>query len=99
MSDASKPPSAMQLLHDLQHSEELKHQAHAADVLHPQLAMLREWQADRLAHTYADLRADRHYGPACEFFLSDIYAARDFSQRDQDLERIHDRLSHILPAT
>lgn len=99
MSNTSKPPRAVQLLHDLQHSEELKHQPRAAAGLHPHLALLREWQANRLAHTYADLRADPHYGPACEFFLSDIYAARDFSQRDHDLERIHHLLSHILPAT
>ena len=56
MSDTSKPPSAVQLLRDLQHSEELKHQPRAADGLHPQLAMLREWQANRLTRTYADLR-------------------------------------------
>src|SRR5512135_1835698 len=93
MSSAPKPPSAVQLLRDLQHSEELKHQPRAADGLHPQLAMLREWQADRLARTYADLLADPHYHPACEFFLSDIYAPRDFSQRDHDLERIHKFLS------
>jgi len=99
MSSAPKPPSAVQLLRDLQHSEELKHQPRAADGLHPQLAMLREWQADRLAHTYADLLADPHYCPACEFFLSDIYAPRDFTQRDHDLERIHKFLSRVLPAT
>lgn len=99
MTKATKPPSAAQLLRDLQHSDELRHQPSTADGLHPQLAMLRDWQANRLAHTYADLRADPHYGPACEFFLSDIYATRDFSQRDHDLERIHHLLSHILPAT
>jgi hypothetical protein len=99
MSDASKPPSAVQLLRDLQHSEELKHQPGAANGLRPQLAMLREWQANRLARTYADLLADPRYCPACEFFLSDIYAPRDFSQRDHDLERIHQFLSRVLPAT
>src|SRR5512143_3306880 len=98
MSDAPKPPSAVQLLRDLQNSEELRHQPRAADGLHPQLAMLRNWQANRLAHTYADLRADPHYGPACEFFLSDIYAPRDFSQRDHDLDRIHKFLARVLPA-
>lgn len=87
------------MLRDLQHSEELKHQPHAADGLHPQLALLREWQADRLAHTYAELRADPHYRLACEFFLSDIYAPRDFSQRDHDLDRIYKFLSRVLPAT
>lgn len=98
MTDATRPPSAVQLLHDLQHSEELQHQPSAADGLHPQMAMLREWQANRLAHTYADLLADPGYRPACEFFLSDIYAPRDFSQRDHDLERIHKFLSRVLPA-
>ena len=98
MTDAPRPPNAVQLLSDLQHSEELKHQLSAADGLNPQLAMLREWQANRLARTYADLLADPHYRPACEFFLSDIYAPRDFSQRDHDLERIHKFLARVLPA-
>ena len=60
--------------------------------------MLRGWQADRLARTYADLLADPRYTPACKFFLSDIYAPRDFSQRDHDLHRIHRFLSRVLPA-
>jgi hypothetical protein len=98
MTDAPRAPNAVQLLSELQHSEELKHQPSAADGLRPQLAMLRAWQANRLAHTYADLLADPGYRPACEFFLSDIYAPRDFSQRDHDLERIHKFLSRVLPA-
>lgn len=98
MTAAPRSPNAVQLLSDLQHSAELQHQPSAADGLHPQLAMLRAWQAHRLAHTYADLLADPHYRPACEFFLSDIYAPRDFSQRDHDLERIHKFLSRVLPA-
>ncbi|HTP07813.1 MAG TPA: hypothetical protein VMP08_06160 [Anaerolineae bacterium] len=99
MAEAFKPPTAVQLLRDLQHSAELRHQPSAADGLLPQLALLREWQANRLTHTYVDLRVDPHYRPACEFFLSDIYAPRDFSQRDHDLDRIHKFLSRVLPAT
>ena len=98
MTDASQSPNAVQLLRDLQHSDDLKHQPTAAAGLPAQLAMLRAWQADRLAHTYADLLADPHDRPACEFFLSDIYAPRDFSQRDHDLERIHQFLARVLPA-
>jgi hypothetical protein len=98
MTDAPRPPNAAQLLSELQHSEELKHQSIATAGLDPPLAMLREWQAHRLARTYANLLADPHYRPACEFFLSDIYAPRDFSQRDHDLERIHQFLSRVLPA-
>jgi hypothetical protein len=99
VTDTPRSPSAVQLLSDLQHSDELKHQPSAAAGLPAQLAMLRAWQADRLAHTYADLLADPHDRPACEFFLSDIYAPRDFSQRDHDLERIHKFLSRVLPAS
>jgi hypothetical protein len=99
MAEAFKPPTAVQLLRDLQHSAELRHQLSAAVGLHPDLALLREWQANRLTRTYADLLADPCYRPACEFFLSDIYAPRDFSQRDHDLERIHKFLSRVLPAT
>jgi hypothetical protein len=98
MSKAPKPPNPVQLLDDLQHSAELKHQPMAAVGLDPQLAMLRGWQATRLARTYADLLGDPHYAPACEFFLKSIYAPTDFSQRDHDLERIHRFLSRVLPA-
>lgn len=98
MIDTPRPSHAAQLLNKLQHSEELRHQPIAAVGLDPQLAMLREWQAHRLARTYADLLADPGYRPACEFFLSDLYAPRDFSQRDQDLERIHRFLARVLPA-
>ncbi len=98
MTDAPGSPNAVQLLSELQHSDELKHQPTVAGGLPAQLAMLRAWQADRLAHTYADLLANPQDRPACEFFLSDIYAPRDFSQRDHDLERIHKFLSRVLPA-
>jgi hypothetical protein len=97
LSDAPKPPDASQLLHDLQHNEELKHQPVAEAGLSPELALLRQWQSDRLAQTYADLLDDKQYRPACLFFLSDIYAPRDFTQRDYDIERIHAFLSRIAP--
>ncbi len=97
MNSNSKPPDAAQLLRDLQANEALKHQRIAEAGLDPALALLRVWQSERLARTYADLLDDKQYRPACEFFLSDIYAARDFSQRDHDLERIHATVSHIAP--
>jgi len=97
MADILKPPNPARLLHDLEHSDELKPQTVAVAELDPQLALLRAWQSDRLARTYTDLLADRRYGPACRFFLSDIYAPRDFSQRDQDIQRIYAYLSRIVP--
>jgi hypothetical protein len=93
-----KPPDPTRLLHDLEHSDELRPQTVAGAELDPQLALLRVWQSGRLSRTYADLLADKHYGPACRFFLGDIYAPRDFSQRDHDIERIYAYLSRVVPA-
>lgn len=98
MTSDSTPPTAKQLLHDLQHNEALRHQPITGTELDPHLVLLRTWQSERLANTYADLLADKQYRPACEFFLSDIYAPRDFSQRDHDTQRIHDFLSRVFPA-
>lgn len=68
-----------------------------AQPLSSALALLRSWQVDRLARTYADFLADECYHSACGFFLSDIYGARDFSQRDRDFEHLYDLLSRFLP--
>jgi hypothetical protein len=61
------------------------------------LRELQAWQAERLARTYADLRADPRYARTIEFFLSDIYAAHDFTRRDRDLARAATQLRHALP--
>jgi hypothetical protein len=97
MADAPKPPDATRLLHELQQSDELRHQVAVGTELDPHLTLLRAWQSERLAQTYADLLADRQFRSAYLFFLSDIYAPRDFSQRDYDFQRIHNFLSPVVP--
>lgn len=59
---------------------------------------LREWQAARLALTHADLLASPLHGPAAEFFLTDLYGPKDFSERDSEVERILPTLVAVLPA-
>ncbi|NTU85155.1 MAG: hypothetical protein HGA45_38315 [Chloroflexales bacterium] len=98
MSNQHKPPDTVRLLHELRHNDALQHQPVAEGGLDPQLALLRAWQAQRLAQTYADLLDEPASRPALRFFLSDLYAARDFSQRDHDIERIHSFLGQVLPA-
>jgi hypothetical protein len=96
-----KDPKAVnpaQLLRQLQDSDEMRHEAVAAAGLEPRLALLRAWQAARLARTYADLLTDKHAGPAGQFFLTDIYGPRDYTQRDHDAERLNAILSRLLPA-
>lgn len=65
--------------------------------LDPKLGLLRSWQVDRLTGTYADFLADERYCSACSFFVSDIYGARDFSQRDRDFEHLYEILARFLP--
>ncbi|NTW96941.1 MAG: hypothetical protein HGB28_00105 [Oscillochloris sp.] len=98
MTDPIKPTDPARLLNDLQQRALIQQQPIAAAVLDPQLALLRMWQSQRLAQTYADLLADPQTGPALRFFLSDLYAPRDFSQRDHDVERIYAFVSQVLPA-
>jgi hypothetical protein len=59
---------------------------------------LREWQAGRLARTHADLLASPRFGEAAQFFLSDLYGPKDFSSRDEEVERILPLLIKMLPG-
>jgi hypothetical protein len=59
---------------------------------------LKEWQAARLARTYADLLADPRHRPAAEFFLSDLYGPKDFRTRDEELARVVPIMVRVLPA-
>ena len=61
------------------------------------LPLLRRWQAQRLARTYADLAADKRYGPATAFFLSDLYGERDFAERDREVDRAYPWMRKTLP--
>src|ERR1700690_3222083 len=59
---------------------------------------LRAWQAARFERTYADLMGSERYRPAAEFFLSDLYGPKDFSERDDELERLLPGVTKILTA-
>jgi hypothetical protein len=76
-------------------AQRLKQEAYAA--LASRIPMLRKWQTDRLSATYEDLLANKRYRPATAFFLSDLYGPNDFSQRDDDIERLFSTLVKVLP--
>lgn len=58
---------------------------------------VKEWQAARLRRTYPDLLASARFRPACEFFLQELYGAKDFAQRDQEALRVVPKLARMLP--
>ena len=60
--------------------------------------LLKEWQSARLARTYPDLLDDPRYRPAAEFFLAELYGAKDFSARDAEVARIVPTLVAMLPT-
>ena len=59
--------------------------------------LLREWQQARLSLTYRDLLDSPRYGPAAEFFLSDIYGLKDTSARDAAVARLYPTMVKLLP--
>lgn len=83
----------------LQRAKALRQAANAADGTAGERLRLREWQAARLARSYADLLASERYGKAAGFFLSDLYGPKDFSSRDDEVERILPMLIATLPAS
>lgn len=60
---------------------------------------LREWQSLRLARTHRDLLDSPRYGPAARFFLDDLYGPKDFSRRDDEVERIIPLMTRLLPPS
>lgn len=93
----SKKYHPSKLIHILKNLEDHQETLFNGNQLDPQLVLLRKWQSNRLKHTYSDLLADKRYRPACEFFLSDVYAPRDFSRRDHDAQQLYESLSKYLP--
>jgi hypothetical protein len=65
--------------------------------LDPEVVLLRDWQVNRLSETYSDLLRESRYSLTGRFFLNNIYAPKDFSQRDNDLEYLYDLMSSVLP--
>jgi hypothetical protein len=65
--------------------------------LSPLMAYLSAWQSLRLSRTHADMLRDARFSQGCRFFLDDIYAPKDFSQRDYDGHRIYNFMNRFLP--
>lgn len=59
---------------------------------------VKKFQSKRLAATYADLLASDRYRAPCEFFLEELYGAKDFEQRDEEALRVVPKLAKMLPT-
>ena len=95
--DDRKLACANDLRHHLQTAKTLRQQANQVPACARQRLLLRQWQAARLARTYADLLASKRFGQCAQFFLSDLYGPKDFSSRDDEVERILPLMLTLLP--
>ncbi|MEE4299395.1 MAG: hypothetical protein V2J24_08135 [Pseudomonadales bacterium] len=59
--------------------------------------VLQAWQCERLLDTHDDLARHPRYGPGVDFFVQDLYAPKDFSDRDSDIERAVPAMVRLLP--
>ncbi|MCG8610554.1 MAG: hypothetical protein MI864_08460 [Pseudomonadales bacterium] len=72
-------------------------QVNESDSKNRQLAILEQWQSQRLQETHADLHADPEYKEGLDFLLDELYAPKDFTQRDNDIDRIFPMMVRLLP--
>jgi hypothetical protein len=83
----------------LRAAKQLRQQANVDPTAARARLYLREWQAGRLARSHAELLVNTRFGPAARFFISDLYGPKDFSSRDEEVERILPLLIKMLPAS
>lgn len=62
------------------------------------LPELRRWQSARLEASFRHFLHDPRREPAARFFLSDVYADKDFSRRDADIVKVLPMMQRLLPA-
>lgn len=77
---------------------DLRSRLHSDPDLCSRWLAVKRWQSDRLARTYADLLASDRYRESCEFFLEELYGARDFEKRDEEVQRVVPKLARMLPG-
>jgi hypothetical protein len=71
----------------------------AAPALHVALETVKLCQCQRFAFCYADVLQYPDWSAAAQFFLQELYAARDFSQRDAEFGRIAPAIERYFPST
>ena len=96
---AEKQACTDALRHHLQTAKSLRQLANDDPAAARKRLLLRQWQSARLAASYADLLESKRFGPAALFFLSDLYGPKDFSSRDEEVERIMPLLQSLLPLS
>lgn len=94
----SRDSGAQRLAEQLERSRLARLRQYNDQGLRPECRALAAWQARRLRHTYGDLLEASRYRRAVEFFLADLYGDKDFSARDEGVERVYPIMSRVMPG-
>ena len=97
MGSAAPPGPKERLACGLARVIEMRRALHVDPAVNERWLAVKHWQAGRLARTYPDLLASERYRPACEFFLQELYGAKDFEARDSEALRVVPKLARMLP--
>lgn len=62
------------------------------------VSQVKTLQSRRFSGTYADVLRDPAYTAAAKFFLEELYADRDFADRDAQFSRVANTLQKLFPA-
>jgi hypothetical protein len=97
MGNAAQPGAKERLTAGLARVIDLRRALHADPAVSARWLAVKHWQAQRLARTYPDLLGSPRYRPASEFFLEELYGAKDFEARDAEALRVVPKLARMLP--
>ncbi|MCC5888746.1 MAG: hypothetical protein JJT88_20095 [Gammaproteobacteria bacterium] len=98
MTKSGEQQPAARLRHLLEENRALADAEHADPAFLARLRQLQRWQCARLTRSHADLAAQPRYAPGVTFFIDDLYAPRDFSARDADVEHALPYMVRLLPG-
>ena len=85
------------LLAELDRSADLRARFSEDAAFRERRAILRVWQAARLAQTHRDLLESPRFHDAAQFFLIDLYGPKDLSRHVEDVRRILPLMTKMLP--
>jgi hypothetical protein len=97
-SRADRKRLAQRIREQLERCRDSREQITAGGELTPPHRQLAAWQSARLAWTHRDFFEDPRYRPAVTFFLTDLYGDRDYTPRDEGMERVYPLMTRMMPV-
>ena len=98
MTGASRKDLAIRIAALVERCRQGRHKLIRDHRLRPAFQRLASWQSERLSWTHRDLLASERFGPAARYFFSDLYGDRDYTPRDEGMERVLPVMIRVMPS-